>query len=212
MLNRGMPATEALSGRGRGRPRTPGAEEKILAAALEEYGEFGWAGFTMDAVARRAGVGKSTVYLRWPDKDALLTAAVTTRGIELASVDTGALESDLKQLAINLMRHFHSPAGWAAIRVTIDCASAKERLGEFAAAVSQVHSRQVEQICRLATERGEMTPDFPPGAVAEAIYGAALINSLSERLEGRDDTDVDIETRADRVVSMVLHGISTERA
>ena len=198
--------------RGRGRPRTPGAEEKILDAALDEYGERGWAGFTMDAVARRAGVGKSTVYLRWPDKDALLTDAVTNRGMELTAVDTGTLEGDLKQLALNMLRHFHSPGGWAALRVTFDCASAPERLGDFSEAVTQVHGRQVEQICLRAIERGEMIEDFPLGAVTEAIYGAAMVNSLSERLEGRTDEDAAIEIRAGFVVAMVLGGIATEQA
>ena len=74
--------------RSRGRPRTPGAEKRIIDAALEEYGEHGWSGFTMDGVARRAGVGKSTVYLRWQDKDTLLTDAVSSRSDDLGDVDT----------------------------------------------------------------------------------------------------------------------------
>jgi AcrR family transcriptional regulator len=194
--------------RGRGRPRTPGAEEKILTAALEEYGEHGWAGFTMDAVARRAGVGKSTVYLRWPDKDTLLTAAVTSRGSELTGVDTGSFEEDLRGLALNMLRHFRSTAGWAGMRVTFDCASTPERLGEFTGAVNEVHGRAVEQICSRAVERGEMRPDFPSGAVIGAIYGAALVYALSVRLEGRLDAEGDLETRADDIVTMVLRGVS----
>jgi len=198
--------------RGRGRPRTPGAEEKILTAALDEYGQRGWSGFTMDAVARRAGVSKSTVYLRWADKDALLTDAVTNRGMELTAVDTGTFEGDLEQLTLNMLRHFHSAAGWAALRVTFDCAGSSERLGEFSQAVSQVHGRQVEQICQRAIDRGEMVEGFPLGAVTEAIYGAAMVNSLSERLEGREDDDAAIETRAHAVVAMVLAGVGTAGA
>ena len=197
--------------RSRGRPRTPGAEEKILNAALEEYGERGWAGFTMDGVARRAGVGKSTVYLRWHDKDALLTDAVTSTGLELTAVDTGSFEGDLRQLAINLLRHLHGAAGWASLRVIFDCASSSERLGQFSAAVTEIHGRQVEQICSRAIARGEMIEGFPLGAVTEAIYGAALINSLSERLEGRKDDAAAVETRADFVVAMVLRGIGVDQ-
>jgi AcrR family transcriptional regulator len=190
--------------RGRGRPRTPGAEEKILTAALEEYGEHGWAGFTMDAVARRAGVGKSTVYLRWHDKDALLTEAVTSQGLELTTVDTGTLRGDLEQLSGNLLRHFHTPAGWAAVRVIFDVASAHEVLGHFSQAVSQVHGRQVELICKRAVERGEMSAEVWPGVVTEAIYGAAMINALSERLEGREDGEEFIAQRAGWLVDLVL--------
>lgn len=198
--------------RGRGRPRTPGAEEKILNAALEEYGERGWAGFTMDAVARRAGVGKSTVYLRWQDKDTLLTDAVTNRGMELTAVDTGTFEGDLRQLAVNMLRYFHSPGGWAALRVTFDCASSQEPLGNFSEAMNQVHGLQVEQICARAVQRGEMIDGFPLGAVTEAIYGAAMVNSLADRLEGHVADDAALELRANFVVAMVLGGISTVEA
>jgi AcrR family transcriptional regulator len=166
----------------------------------------------MDGVARRAGFGKSTLYLRWADKDALLTNAVTNRGMELTAVDTGSLEGDLTQLAVNMLRHFHSTGGWAAMRVTFDCASSPERLGDFSEAVSQVHGRQVEQICLRAVERGEMIEGFPLGVVTETIYGAAMVNSLSERLEGRTDDDDAIEARAAFVVAMVLGGIATEQA
>src|SRR5262245_47176042 len=124
--------------RGRGRPRTPGAEKKIIDAALDEYGEHGWSGFTMDGVARRAGVGKSTVYLRWQDKDSLLTEAVGTRSSWLGAVDTGTLRGDLEALAVNLFQHFCDPAGWASLRVTVDVAGAPQRLGRFAEAVSHV--------------------------------------------------------------------------
>src|SRR3954447_10619696 len=103
--------------RGRGRPRTPGAEERIIDAALEEYGEHGWSGFTMDGVARRAGVGKSTVYLRWQAKDSLLTDAVSGRSSNLGAVDTGSLRGDLHALATNLFMHFIDPVGWCAMRV-----------------------------------------------------------------------------------------------
>src|SRR3954469_17991836 len=97
--------------RGRGRPRTPGAEKRIMDAALDEYGEHGWSGFTMDGVARRAGVGKSTVYLRWQDKDSLLTDAVGSASSPLGAVDTGSLRGDLRQVAINVFDHVLQPGG-----------------------------------------------------------------------------------------------------
>jgi AcrR family transcriptional regulator len=161
----------------------------------------------MDAVARRAGVGKSTVYLRWHDKDALLTDAVADRNLELTDVDTGSFRGDLRKLALNLLGHFHTPAGWAALRVTFDTASAQERLGDFAEAVTEFHERQVDQICQRATARGEMIEGFNAGALAEAIYGTAMVNSLTERLEGRSDTVADLERRADELVALVVRGI-----
>ena len=47
----------------------------MVAAALAVYAEAGWSGFSFDAVARRAGVGKAPLYLRWASKEDLLLAA-----------------------------------------------------------------------------------------------------------------------------------------
>ncbi len=198
--------------RGRGRPRTPGAEDKILAAALAEYGERGWAGFTMDAVARRAGVGKSTVYLRWHDKDALLTEAVTSQGLELTGVDTGTFRGDLLQLVHNLLRHAHSPGGWAAWRVAFDVASVHQRLGGFSEAVNQVHGLQVEQICQRAVDRGELAATVSPGILTSLIYGATLVDALMARLNDRTADDATLDRRALEIVDLVLLDIGPEGA
>jgi AcrR family transcriptional regulator len=193
--------------RGRGRPRTPGAEDRILTAALEEYGEHGWAGFTMDAVAHRAGVGKSTIYLRWPDKDSLLVRAVAARTVTFAGIDTGSLHGDLIELTVRLLRYLHSPGGWAAIRVTFDGASSPERMGDFAADLTWAHSQYVAEICQRAMARGEMVDDLPTGVVSETIYGAAVVNALSERLEGRQDDEEAIRLRAAQIVGTIVDGL-----
>src|SRR5262245_41964594 len=61
-----------------GRPRSADADDAILAAALAELGERGYARMSMDAVAARAGVSKPTVYLRHPTKAELATAAIAS--------------------------------------------------------------------------------------------------------------------------------------
>jgi AcrR family transcriptional regulator len=193
--------------RGRGRPRTPGAEKRIIDAALEEYGEHGWSGFTMDGVARRAGVGKSTVYLRWQDKDTLLIDAVSTASQPLGAVDTGSLRGDLRQVAINLFETFLQPAGWASLRIIIDTAGAPQRLGRFTEAVSDVQVENVERILVRAAERGEMAAGVSPNAVAECIYGSVTMQTLGLRLLGRELSSEEIVERAEALVEMVLDGV-----
>ncbi|HEU5039125.1 MAG TPA: TetR/AcrR family transcriptional regulator [Nocardioides sp.] len=193
--------------RGRGRPRTPGAEKRITDAALEEYGEHGWSGFTMDGVARRAGVGKSTVYLRWQDKDTLLSDAVGTSSQELGAVDTGSLRGDLHQLAVNLFEYFRSPAGWASLRITIDTAGSPKSLGRFTQAVSDVQVEHVEKLLQRATARGDGPEGISPNAVAECIYGSVMMQTLGLRLNGRELGDDDIEARANELVDIVLDGV-----
>jgi AcrR family transcriptional regulator len=59
-----------------GRPRAPDLEERALAAVLDVFGEKGWTGLTIAEVASRARVGKSSLYLRWPNKAAMLADAL----------------------------------------------------------------------------------------------------------------------------------------
>src|SRR5205809_6800498 len=86
-----------------GRPRDPAVDRRIAQAALDLFADAGWAGFAMEAVARRAGVGKASLYLRWNSKEALLTDAVTWRLARVADVDTGTLRGDLVELATQML-------------------------------------------------------------------------------------------------------------
>jgi AcrR family transcriptional regulator len=63
--------------RRRGRPRSEGADEAILDATVDLLTEQGFLALTIEAVAARAGVAKTTVYRRWPTKDDLLKDAVS---------------------------------------------------------------------------------------------------------------------------------------
>src|SRR5205823_11474839 len=59
-----------------GTPRRPRNRTTGPRRRLTVYGEVGWAGFTLDRVARRAPVGKAALYRRWPTKEDLLLAAL----------------------------------------------------------------------------------------------------------------------------------------
>lgn len=62
--------------RGRGRPRSETADRAILDAASDILRELGYRDFTVDAVAERTGIAKTTIYRRWPTKGDLVAAAV----------------------------------------------------------------------------------------------------------------------------------------
>ncbi len=64
--------------RGRGRPRDPAAGNAILRAALELFLERGIDGASIEQIAKRAGVGKLTVYRRWSSKEELIAQAIET--------------------------------------------------------------------------------------------------------------------------------------
>ena len=79
--------------RKRGRPRDSSADRRILDATIELVGELGVAGASMSAIAERAGVGKPTIYIRWPNRQAVIAAALAEVMEGLEAEDREALES-----------------------------------------------------------------------------------------------------------------------
>jgi AcrR family transcriptional regulator len=91
------PGGSAEAGGGsRGRPRSQEADRAILAATLDLLGSRGLAAMSIEEVAARAGVGKATIYRRWPSKGLLaLDAFVESFREQQPLPDTGTLRGDL---------------------------------------------------------------------------------------------------------------------
>lgn len=165
-----------------GRPRDREAEERIIDAALRVYAEGGWSSFNIAAVARRAGVGKSTIYLRWADKDALLNDAVARRGEKLEDIDTGSLRGDVAELAIRFHRHLQTSLGWVTLRIALDKTRSPDLLGGFLRDVVGANRRAVVGMLERAVARGELDDDarteIAVDRAMELIYGVMLSQSL----------------------------------
>jgi AcrR family transcriptional regulator len=74
----------------------PQITSAITDAVLDELAEHGYGRLSMEAVARRAGVGKSALYRRWPSKQDMVIAVLSEFSVPLAEVpDTGSLRQDL---------------------------------------------------------------------------------------------------------------------
>src|SRR6516225_7929721 len=84
------------AGPGRGRPRSVEADRAILAATVDLLASRGLAAMSIEEVAARAGVGKATIYRRWPSKGLLaLDAFVASFREQQPLPDTGTLRGDL---------------------------------------------------------------------------------------------------------------------
>lgn len=186
-----------------GRPRDTDADARIMAAAIEEYAEHGWAGYSVNAVARRAGVSKSTIYLRWSDKDALLADSVTARTHDIEDVDTGTLRGDLEALAANLLRHYLDPLGWATLRMAVDAAGSASP-PRFAEQVTRRHRLAAEGILRRAVDRGEASADLTESLVTEALYGTITMLALTLPPERRTTGEDQVASIVAPVVDFVL--------
>lgn len=83
----------------RGRPRDPNLEARVLDATLELVAERGLRAATIDAVAARSGVGRATLYRRWPNHDSLIEAAIRHAIGRQPIGATGDLDADIRRSA-----------------------------------------------------------------------------------------------------------------
>jgi AcrR family transcriptional regulator len=95
-----------------GRPRDPKVDEAIFTATLELLAEEGYAQLTIERIAARAGVGKASLYRRWPDKASVVLEAVSRDPERPSAPDTGSLSGDVLDFLRTLVRYrtLHSEA------------------------------------------------------------------------------------------------------
>src|ERR1700722_538235 len=103
-------AVAAVAGPRRpGRPRSEAAEQAILAAALDLFAECGPEALGIEQVAARAGVGKATIYRRWPGKEEMLMEAVSSLATELPVPQGRSVRADLTALLEAVCRDVADP-------------------------------------------------------------------------------------------------------
>jgi AcrR family transcriptional regulator len=92
-----------------GRPRSEQVEQAILDAALEVFAESGPDGLGIEQVAARAGVGKATIYRRWPGKEELLLDAIGALRTPLPQPQGRSVRADLAALVEALCKEAADP-------------------------------------------------------------------------------------------------------
>ncbi|MGV1759110.1 TetR/AcrR family transcriptional regulator [Rhizobium sp. A22-96] len=141
-----------------GSRRSPETEAAVLAAAKELIGEKGYAGFSVDEVARRAGAGKTTIYRWYPTKADLFIAIYTTERTTFVQVpDTGNLIDDLEQYTTSLWRFWAShPAGAALRGLIAEAQGTKEALAALRDRFLPERTADVRHLLTSAAARGEV--------------------------------------------------------
>jgi AcrR family transcriptional regulator len=197
-----MAGTEA-SGAPLGRPRDPDVDRRVATAAIELFGEAGWAGFSVEAVARRAGVGKASVYLRWADREDLLIYALRSRIGGMAEVDTGSLRDDLVEMARQMLELYLGIAGPAAMRLGLEV----ERfpaLRERHHALGDSQRLAARAVVRRAIERRELPPGTSVTLLLNTLCGGALFHAMSAVPGTRDRVQRGSGAYAERLADFVL--------
>jgi AcrR family transcriptional regulator len=198
----GEPARVVTEPGGRGRPRSEEADRAILAAATELLAERGLGGMSMEEVAARAGVGKATVYRRWPSRGALALDAFLTEFQEQQPVpDTGSFRGDLLAALRGWMRSVtRTPAG----RMLAGLIAEAQRDPALAAAwrdrvIEPLRARNTILLDR-AISRGEIPADVDKDVVLDLLFGSAYHRLLNGH---RPLTD----RFAQQVVDLIVAGV-----
>ncbi|NLS06894.1 TetR/AcrR family transcriptional regulator [Rhizobium sp. P32RR-XVIII] len=144
-----------------GSRRSPEAEAAVLSAARELISEKGYAGFSVDEVARRAGAGKTTIYRWYPTKADLFIAIYTTERSTFVPVpDMGNLVEELVQYTTSLWRFWASyPAGAALRGLIAEAQGAPEALSALRERFLPDRTADVRRMLTDAAARGELRSD-----------------------------------------------------
>jgi AcrR family transcriptional regulator len=148
--------------------RTARTRAAVLQAVVGELIDHGYAGTTVERVASRAGIAKTTIYRRWDSLDGLLADLMTEQAArEIAVPDEGDLDGDLRALARGVVASLRDPAIKAALASMVAAAvqnpAAREVLSRFQAS----RTAQVTVIIDRAIQRGEL----PAGTDAAGVIG-----------------------------------------
>lgn len=166
-----------------GERRPGGRTARVRAAAIEatlaELVEFGYAALTLEGIARRAGVHKTTLYRRWGTREELVLEAMLERaGKHISVPDTGSLREDLKELARTAAANAASPDVAAMARAV---AAESPRDSKLAAANSRFWAERLALdavIVERAMERGEVAAGSDPAQVIESVLGPIHLRLL----------------------------------
>lgn len=159
--------------------RSARVRHDVMAAATELLAEAGYDGLSIEAVADRAGVHKTTVYRRWPTKADLVADALSERSQQHVPVpDTGTLAGDLTALARAVAANIGSDVGAAMARTLVAASITSTEIADTAASFWVERLALTATIVERAVERGEIPSDTDPNLVIEALIGPLYVRLL----------------------------------
>ncbi|WP_131747162.1 TetR/AcrR family transcriptional regulator [Frankia sp. Cppng1_Ct_nod] len=185
--------------RGRGRPRDQAVGTRVREAARAELAGNGVAHFSISRVARRAGVAKGTVSLRWPEPlDLLIDALREQLGWDPVP-DLGSLAAELRLIAQRTTAVLTPPGFELAMHLVVVSArhpNLRERYRRHIVEVGLDHTRQA--FIRART-RGELRPDVDLDPLVQTFIGAIVVATMWSPDMAPPDQE-----QCDRIVAVTL--------
>jgi len=188
--------------RARGRPRDVRVDQSILDAALDLFLEDGFDTMSIESVAERAGVGKTTIYRRWQSKEELVVATIGTLYEGMDVPDTGDVRADLT----TVVRHMHgliqnTKAGRALPRMAGELARGSPLGHAYMRTVLAPRLEAVGAALQRAEDRGDLRSDLDVEIAVASIVGPMMFLALTGRIANLD------EELASRLVDQAITGM-----
>jgi len=183
-----------------GRPRSEQADQAILAAALDLFAECGPDALYIEQVAARAGVGKATIYRRWPGKEDMLLDAIGGLRPQLPVPQGRSVRADLIALLDAVCREAADPRRARLFALLQGEGARYPRLmARYLEIVVKPRREMVAAVLRRGVATGELRENTDIGAAAFVLNGAVLASMYGEE---------HVDPRyARRVVEELLRGL-----
>jgi AcrR family transcriptional regulator len=153
-----------------GAPGTARIAAAVFAAAIAELSERSYDAISIETIAARAGVHKTTVYRRWHSKAELITHALAGRARSLIPVpDTGRAETDFRDLARSVQDVLSSPRGAPITRALLAGSAASPEIRLLMQQYWAVRLAAISVIVDRAMARGELPAGTDPQAAMRAL-------------------------------------------
>ena len=165
----------------RGRPRDGALDERILEQVLDLLGSRGYAGLTLDELAVRSGVAKTTILRRWPSKAAVAAAGVERLALQSVDVpDFGTLHRDLHALMHGAVDTFVRGRGQFVPRLLREAGHHPE-ITDLLHAVLHTRRQAYRRVLARATARGELDPSVDQELLIDMLIGPVWTRLLITR-------------------------------
>ncbi len=188
-----------------GRPRSAQADQAILRATLEEVAEVGFEALSIEAVAARAGVGKTTIYRRWPSKAELVMESISMIHTEVPVIDTGNFRDDLLTILRGAF-HIDMPlVEQLVVKVIGEVKSNPEVFRVFMERHVTPRFQAITQMIERAKARGELRQDVDTALIMSLAAGPFFFQIL---FSGMAPTPALSPDQPEQMVDAILHGVA----
>jgi AcrR family transcriptional regulator len=196
----------AASARRPGRPRSEQAEQAIIEATLDLFAEQGFEGVCVELVAARAGVGKATIYRRWPNKEELLLAAFGSLKSPFPEPKGVSVRDDLLAMVQVMCADKADPRRSRRYALLLGEGEKYPRLmARYKETVVQPRRDAMRAVIRRGIGTGELRPDTDVEIAMLTLTGAIMAQDQSA--SGTLDSEF-----ATRLVDGLLRGLSARAA